>query len=161
MREGERILQKMRIKSLRVPRGFTIVELMVAVALAALIFFGIAVVYMLFMDWWDRGTSQLNLQRDGSYALFDITNSIRGGSMVTIPSDTHLDIKNAGGGIIASYYWESADSTLRNLSGGKVVASKVDSLYFAQSGPVVLVTMVLTDAERQEAYFSTAASMRN
>lgn len=154
-------MYKIRMKSLRLSRGFTIVELMVAVALAAVIFFGIAVAYMLFMEWWDRGTSLLNLQRDGSYALFDITKSVRGGSMVSIPSATQLDVKNAGGGTIASYYWESADSTLRNLSGGKVVASKVDSLHFAQSGPTVLVTLVLTDSDHQEAYFSTAASLRN
>lgn len=154
-------MHKIMMKWLLGSRGLTIIELMVAVALAAVIFFGLATIYMLTMDWWDRGSSLLNLQRDGSYALFEISTDIRRGSMAEISPSTQLRIKDSSGSTIARYYLEGSDNTLRYDSGGLVVPSLVDSLCFAQSGKTVSVLLVLADAEQQEAYFSTAASLRN
>jgi len=151
-----------RMPSLRVSRGVTIVELMVVVALAAVIFFGLATIYMLVMEWWDRGNSQLNLQRDGTFALFEMSTHIRAGSLAQTPSSTQLIIQNAAGSTIDQYYWESTDHTLRDISGQKVIPSMVDSLHFSFSYPkTVYVTLVLVDSEQQEAFFSTSASLRN
>jgi Tfp pilus assembly protein FimT len=151
-----------RMPSLRVSRGLTIVELMVVVALAGIIFFGLATIYVMVMDWWDRGNSQLNLQRDGSYALFSMSTEIRKGSLALTPSSTELLIQNAAGSTMQQYYWETSDNTLRDISGQQVIPSLVDSLHFSITDQrTIYVTLVLADAEQQEAYFSTSASLRN
>ena len=150
------------MKSSKRSAGFTLIELMVATSLMAVLFFALASFYMLVDDSWDRGGSLLNLQRDGSYALLEMATSVRMGSSVQINPSTQLVIKDASGATIAGYYRQAGDSTLRDNSGAKVVSSLVDSLQFTLSNRTVFVTLVLTDSNQQEkAYFSTAASLRN
>jgi prepilin-type N-terminal cleavage/methylation domain-containing protein len=149
------------LTSLRSRRGITLVELMVVVALAGVIFFGLAITYMMIMDWWDRSNSLMNLQRDGSYALYEIATAIRMGSMVQIPSETQLTIQDASASTMEQFYLESSDNSLRDSSGEKVIPSLVDSLQFAFTGKTISVTLILTDSESQEAYFNTSASLRN
>ena len=142
--------------------GFTLIELMVATSLMAVLFFALASFYMLVDDSWDRGSSLLNLQRDGSYALLEMATSVRMGSSVQINPSTQLVIKDASGATIGGYYRQAGDNTLRDNSGAKVISSLVDSLQFTLSNRTVFVTLVLTDSDQQEkAYFSTAASLRN
>ncbi len=154
-------MYRLRMRTTHNSRGFTIVELMVVVALSAFIFFGLAILYMTVMDWWDRAISLMNLQRDGSYALFDISTAIRSGSNAAISPSSSLEVKNQSGTTIAQYYWETSDNTLRDISGQKIIPSLVDSLHFVQSGKTVSMILILADSEQQEAYFSTSTSLRN
>jgi Tfp pilus assembly protein PilW len=141
--------------------GFTLVELMVVAALVFVLFIGLASVYMLIDDSWDRGVSLVNLQRDGSYAMLELTTAIRKGTAVAISPSTQVTIKDAGNSVIERFYLDSSDNTLRDDSGTKVIPSMVDSLLFTQSGPTIHVEMVLADDRDNKAYFSTGASLRN
>ena len=152
-------MNEIKRKSPNSPKGFTILELMVATALIGALFFALASLYMLVDDSWSRGSSLLNLQRDGSYAMSEIASSVHMGTTAVVPSSTQLDIKDETGATVGGYY--CSDDTLRDISGAKVIPSLVDSLYFALSGKTVFVTLVLADSNNQKAYFSTAASLRN
>lgn len=154
-------MYRIRTKSLSVARGFTLVEVMIVAALAGAFFFALASVYVLVDDSWNRGSSLVNLQRDGSYALVEMTSTIRSGATAEVPQSTRLVIKDEADSTLGQYYWQLSDKTLRDLSGAKVVPSLVDSLHFALSGEMVFVTLVLTDSDAQRALFSTAASLRN
>ena len=141
--------------------GFTLIELMVAVALAVVIFFGLASLYMLMNDSWERGSSLVNLQRDGSYAMMELTTTIRAGSAAIIAPSSQLTVKDAGNTTIGRFYLESSDQSLRDDLGNKVIPSLVDSLVFTQSGPTIYVELMLADDKENTAYFTTGASLRN
>jgi hypothetical protein len=91
-----------------------------------------------------------------------MSTEIRKGSLALTPSSTELLIQNAAGSTMQQYYWETSDNTLRDISGQQVIPSLVDSLHFSITDQrTIYVTLVLADAEQQEAYFSTSASLRN
>ena len=141
--------------------GFTRVELMVATALVSVLFFALATVYLLVDASWDRGEAMINLGRDGSYAVEEMAMSLRLASSVTIGSGPTITIKDAADSTVAQYYFQASDSTLRDLSGNRIIPSKIDSLDFTQNGDIVDIGLVLTNTEGQRAYFSTSVSLRN
>jgi prepilin-type N-terminal cleavage/methylation domain-containing protein len=142
-------------------QGFTLIELMVAVALVVVLFFGLASVYMLIDDSWARGASLVNLQRDGSYAMTELSMAIRMGASAVISPTTQLTIKDGNGTNIGRFYLEGSDNSLRDDSGTKVIPSSVDSLAFSQAGSTIFVSLVLVDDSENKVTFSTAASLRN
>lgn len=151
----------MKMKSTSLSNGFTLIELMVATLLVGALFFALASVFMFVDDSWDRGSSLVNLQRDGSYALSEMATSVRQGTSAQIPLPTQLIIKDEADSTIGRFYLETSDNTLRDNSATKVIPSAVDSLQFALSGKTVFITLVLVDSDDQKARFSTAASLRN
>jgi prepilin-type N-terminal cleavage/methylation domain-containing protein len=142
-------------------QGFTLVELMVAVALISILFFGLAGIYLLIDDSWERGSSLVNLQRDGSYALEEVATAVRMGASAIISPSTQLTVKDVNDVTISRFYLEGSDNTLRDDSGTKVIPSSVDSLLFSLVGRTVHVDMMLIDDQDNLVYFSTAASLRN
>ncbi len=145
----------------KVHQGFTLVELMVATALVSVLFFAVATVYLLVDASWDRGEAMINLGRDGSYAVEEMAMSVRLATSVVIGSGPSLTIKNAADSTIARYFMQASDSTLRDLSGNRIIPSKVDSLAFSQNGKIIDIGLVLTNTEEQRAYFNTSVSLRN
>jgi len=149
------------LKKLNRSKGVTLVELMVATGLASALFFALASVYILMDSSWDRGTSLLNLQRDGSYAVVELASAVRMGSAMEAAPATTLTIKDVNDSTLAQYYFQASDSTLRDIAGARVIPSRVDSLSFSLSGQTVAIALVLTDAQDQKAFFNTSASLRN
>jgi len=149
------------LKRLNRAKGVTLVELMVATGLASALFFALASVYILMDSSWDRGTSLLNLQRDGSYAVVELAPAVRMGSAMEAAPATTLTIKDVNDSTLAQYYFQASDSTLRDIAGARVIPSRVDSLSFSLSGQTVAIALVLTDAQDQKAFFNTSASLRN
>jgi prepilin-type N-terminal cleavage/methylation domain-containing protein len=150
-----------KILSKKIHHGFTLVELMVATALVSVLFFALATVYLLVDASWDRGEAMISLGRDGSYAVEEMAMAVRLGTSMQIGPSTSLTIKDAADSTIARYYLQASDSTLRDLSGNKIIPSKVDSLQFSQAGNTVDIGLVLTNSEGQTGYFNTSASLRN
>jgi len=142
-------------------QGFTLVELMVAVALVSVLFFGLASIYMLIDDSWERGSSLLNLQRDGSYAMEEVATAVRIGASAVISPSTQLTVKDGNDVTIGRFYLEASDNTMRDDSGTQVIPSSVDSLQFSLVGRTVHMDLILTDDQDNLVYFSTAASLRN
>jgi hypothetical protein len=138
----------------------TLVELMVAVALVSILFFGLASIYILMDDAWDRGASLVNLQRDGSYAMYEFTTTIREGAMAVV-APTQLTIQDGSGTTLGRFYLEQSDSTLRDDAGAKVIPSTVDSLAFTQVGTTIHVDLLLVDDKENSAFFNTRVSLRN
>ena len=148
------------LKQSRKARGITLVELMVAVALVSVLFFGLASIYILMDDTWTRGASLTNLQRDGSYAMYEFTTTIRQGAMAVV-SPTQLTIQDGSGATIGRFYLEQSDNTLRDDSGTKVIPSTVDSLAFSQTGATIHVDLLLVDDQENAVFFNTRVSLRN
>jgi len=151
---------KGRLKQLNIARGVTLIELMVAVALVSVLFFGLASIYVLMDDAWNRGASLVNLQRDGSYAMYEFSTTIRQGAMAVV-APTQLTVQDGSGTTIGRFYLEQSDNTLRDDSGTKVIPSTVDSLAFSQAGATILVDLLLVDDRENAVFFNTRVSMRN
>jgi prepilin-type N-terminal cleavage/methylation domain-containing protein len=148
------------LKQSNTARGFTLIELLVAVALAAVLFFGLASIYMLINDAWSRGASLASLQRDGSYAMYEFSTTIRHGTAAVV-SPTQLTVQDGGGATIGRFYWDQSDNTLRDDSGNKIIPSTVDSLGFSQAGAVIHVDLLLADDKENTAFFNTDVALRN
>jgi prepilin-type N-terminal cleavage/methylation domain-containing protein len=57
------------VKIKKTQKGFTLLEIMVAVILAGIMMTGVALIYTQFMDLWDQDRISLEVQRQGTYAL--------------------------------------------------------------------------------------------
>jgi prepilin-type N-terminal cleavage/methylation domain-containing protein len=141
-------------------RGVTLIELLVAVALVSILFFGLASIYILMDDAWDRGASLVNLQRNGSYAMYEFSTTIRQGSMAVV-TPTQLTVQDGSGTTIGRFYLQGSDNSLRDDSGTKIIPSTVDSLAFSQAGATIHVDLLLVDDRDNAAFFNTNVSMRN
>lgn len=99
-------------------KGFTLIELIVALVLAGIMMVGAFFICRDFMDTWDHELSSIEMQRQGTYALSKMGDTIKngvefsigdygGGSKnklaVTVPTDGG-DAKNI------EYYWDEADT---------------------------------------------------
>ncbi len=58
-------------------KGVTLFELMVTIILSGIMMTGAVLIYIQFMDLWNKGNSQLEVQRQGTYALGVMEKAIR------------------------------------------------------------------------------------
>ena len=65
-------------------KGFTLFELMITVLLTGIMMTGTVLLYTQFMDLWDSDNSQLEVQRQGTYALGVMEKNIKQGNDYTI-----------------------------------------------------------------------------
>lgn len=61
------------------PKGFTLFELMVTIVLSGIMMTGAVLIYIQFMDLWNKGNSQLEAQRQGTYVLWVMEKAIKSG----------------------------------------------------------------------------------
>lgn len=104
-------------------KGFTLFELMITVLLTGIMMTGTVLLYTQFMDLWDSDNSQLEVQRQGTYALGVMEKNIKQGNDYTIENygsgtSNKITIKNiptqtGSQPIVAKdieYYWDSTDT---------------------------------------------------
>lgn len=139
-------------------KGFTLVEMMVAVIILSIFIVAVGMILTSSWGFWNDGWQQVLLQRDASYAFARIEKVVRRGSSVTFLSGgTGLQVIRNG-----TQIFQSGGGTLQLIEGGNVeeIVSGVQSINFSTSGNTVSVTLTLTDGS-SNVNFRTTIFLRN
>lgn len=167
--------------------GFTLVELMVAMALAGMLMLGITILYMTAQRNWLEASSKLMLQQNATMMLQTITDPIRSAHWFEYPADVAdssavflqwCDKQHslAGHWWLRKFYWSPTDSlvhmSIGDKSGGyppetgpSISNVKVSRLRFAGvvGRPNVLrvTSLKVRDSYGQTVELSSQAVMQN
>jgi hypothetical protein len=151
--------------------GLTLMELMVAAIVAAIVLLALVTMYITSMQAWDRSGARLALQRNAALALNQVVFDVRHGSRVEIGAgSTELTVyRTTAGGDSLSAYYQLVGDELRNQH-GTVLVDKITSLQFTSpNGTHVDIQMNLVDdlgtsaleGDDKAIYFRSAAVCRN
>lgn len=112
-------------------RGITLVELMIAGLLSAIVALAVVSMFITSLDTWDQSGARLALQREADLVVGGIVSRVRMGSRVVVADSTSLEIYRAtvaGDSLIGSY--DLVGDQLRTGT-GSVLVDKVTDLSFA------------------------------
>ncbi|MFH1214021.1 MAG: prepilin-type N-terminal cleavage/methylation domain-containing protein [Candidatus Neomarinimicrobiota bacterium] len=120
-------------------RGFTLTELSIALVISSIIALTASVIVVSASNNFNRGSRQIRLQRDVSFANDLLTNSIReasGGTVVIYSDSSETQVVNPGEclkiGTSALYYKSSRDLVYKSGSGQPqhLIRNSIDTLCF-------------------------------
>ena len=158
----DKTLFGLKNKSLSGRKGFTLVEMMVAVIILSIFIVAVGMILTSSWGFWNDGWQQVILQRDASYAFASIEKVVRSGSSATVlAGGTGLQvIKNGTSGWTKNF--QSGGGVLQLVEDGetKNIVGGIQSINFAISGNTVLITLTLTDGS-SIVDFRTTILLRN
>jgi prepilin-type N-terminal cleavage/methylation domain-containing protein len=115
--------------------GFTLAELLVAVAVTGLIVAPCVVIYVATLDSWEGTAALADTQRDAWFVIDRIVRTTRGASEVDISGradSMEVVIRTASGdSVVARYYVDDQDNLVDH--NGVVLVSNVDSIRFSNA----------------------------
>lgn len=170
-------------------RGFTLPEVIMGTALAGLVMLGLAVVYLLGVDAWNKTSGRINLQRTASTAIYRLTRDIQradsleitdegSGLFCRIPGfesdtvsrfinyrivDQKLIIEESGESILLIPFSESDSISLEPVEGEKVFSYSTE-IPTTGSERIVKISFTVTRKENDIAEllpFTTTVGARN
>jgi type II secretory pathway pseudopilin PulG len=128
-------------------RGFSIVEIVAAIAVTATVLGAGVATYVGTMHSWE-GTSRLaNIQREASLAMDVVTRQIRGASSIAINGDgdsLSIYYETAGGESLAAAYY-LGDCSLRDMDDGVVVPNVAAVSFTSADSRTVNIDITLAD----------------
>jgi len=141
-------------------KGFTLIELMTAIATGTIVVLATGIVIVIGQTSWNQTWKKVNLQRDASYAMLRMSQSIKAAtSAAADPNGATLNINN--GNIIFSYVEDTND--LQCQLGGQsqtIINGKVEDLQFNVAGNKVTIDLRLEE-DNAQAHFVSTVMMRN
>jgi len=147
-------------------RGFTIIELLVAAASVCIVVLAAGIILVFGQRSWDRGLEQAGLQRDASFAMLKMKQSISAGRGAVLDDDgMGVKIINSTGWI--RYCFVSGEKDLRYQIEGQDEQTLLDGIVQNAAFDVDPNThkMVLVDIELQkhssQTRLSSKTMMRN
>lgn len=143
--------------------GLTLIELVVAFSMACIVFFATATILVFGQRSLNHGWQQANLQRDTSYAMLKMKQSIRGATLATLDGDGNgVKIFHTAGWI--RFWWLPGPKDLLYQLEGEdqqlLLDGVVDNADFNVDGSKVTVGLELQNGDC-EAQLSTTTMMRN
>ena len=165
--------------------GFTLIELIVALLLAAIMMVGAMFIYRDFMDSWDEELSSIEIQRQGTYALAVMGNVIKNSVEFSIGdygggTDNKLTVTvptTSGGAKDVDYYQDDGASPKELKEKDAVVTTIIpdthveeievanlafrDDTVVGHSGRSIRIDLRLTDTYGQTADFTASVRLRN
>jgi prepilin-type N-terminal cleavage/methylation domain-containing protein len=172
MRTTTHLLAGPLLRSTGGQRGFTLAEMVVAMAVSSAVVAAVIVSYVGTLRSWEGTTRLANLQRDGSFCMEVMSRHIRAGSEV--------DIAAAGDSLDITFWTGSADSLIGRFyddgngnlvdMNGYVLTQYLSDLNFSTDDDrVVNVDLLLEDnmgtpertSDDQQVFISSTATCRN
>jgi type II secretory pathway pseudopilin PulG len=143
--------------------GFTLIELVVAFSIACVVFFALATILVFGQRSLNRGWEQANLQRDTSYAMLKMKQSIRGAIGAALDDDGNgVKIFHAAGWI--RFWWLPGPKDLLYQLEGEdqqlLLDGVVENVNFEVDGSKVTIDLGLEKNNYQTHILSTTM-MRN
>ena len=148
-------------------RGMTMVELLVVVIIAMIVFLSIGSGLVTGNKYWNEAWKEVNLQRDASFAMNIITRPIKEATNATVAEDDDsvLTIKNLNGGNVTFSLASDTPETKRlqrqfeGYNPQKIIGN-VEDLQFNVDGNKVRIYLRLKEDDLQLSFASTIM-MRN
>lgn len=107
-------------------RGFTLVEVLVVMALAGLVTLGLVTFYLHSQGTWIDASTQALAQRDGTTVLETIADHAGLGHHAVVvpvaghPLNSDLQIFDTSDSLVARFFWDPADSLVHHGDGGEI-----------------------------------------
>ncbi len=142
----------------RSQRGFTLIELIIAIAAGAIVILATGIVVSLGQTSWNTAWRKVNLQRDASYAMLKMNKIIKSAAT----ADVNGPVLSIDGGDI-EFTYDSVDGDLESTVGGvteTILDGTVDNLVFGVSGSTVTIDLNLKE-DSVEVRFVSTVMMRN
>jgi prepilin-type N-terminal cleavage/methylation domain-containing protein len=143
-------------------KGFTLIELMVAIVASAVVVLATGIVIVIGQTSWNQTWKKVNLQRDASYAMLIMSQSIKAAtSAETEDNNTILTLERGEDPNIIFYY--ATDNLQYQIVGGQsqtIINGKVENLQFDVAGNTVTIDLSLKEDDVQT-HFISAVMMRN
>jgi prepilin-type N-terminal cleavage/methylation domain-containing protein len=143
--------------------GLTLIELVVALSLACIVFFAAATILVFGQKSLNRGWEQANLQRDASYAMLKMKQSIRSATQATLDEDGNgVKIFHTAGWI--RFWWLPGPKDLLYQLEGEdqqlLLDGVAEQAHFTVGGNKVTIDLTLENNNYQTHLLSTTM-MRN
>lgn len=151
---------KMKIES---RKGFNLIELMVAIATSAIVLLAIGIVIVFGQTSWNDTWTKVNLQRDASYAMLRMSQSVKAATGAEKSSDGRVLYipRQSYPNIIFSYLADTNDLQCQiGEHTETIIDGKVDNLLFGVSGSTVTIDLILEEDDVETRLLSTVM-MRN
>jgi prepilin-type N-terminal cleavage/methylation domain-containing protein len=154
---------KMKTKS---RKGLTLIELMIAIAAGAFIVLAVGMVIVNGQTFLNEAWKKVNLQRDASYAMLVMSQSIKKATSAVVDANTRaVTITDPNGGT-TRFQWNSGQNKIRChlLGGGSpyTIINNVQNLQFYLDDVNDTVTMYLRlQKDNVQTYFVSTVMMRN
>jgi prepilin-type N-terminal cleavage/methylation domain-containing protein len=153
---------KMKTKS---RKGITLIELLIAMMAGAIVILAAGVIIVSGQKSWNETWKKVNLQRDASYAMLVMSQSIKkAASVVVDANDRAMTITDAAGDT-TRFSWNSGQDTLRCWVGTGSPSTIIDDVQYLQFGmddvnDTVTIDLRLQDGSVQT-YFVSTVMIRN
>ena len=152
-----------RVRSVGDERGFTLIELMVTIAISSIVLLSVGMMSVTMQRYWDRTSKKVALIRDASASMNRMSYEIRKGerdSVFAYGDSIHI----WSSGVRSSFRQDGTDLVFQGSAGiARLAEGVVDSLYFsyaAWDSSAIGVFLRLSDGGVQT-QFSTIVGMRN
>ena len=143
--------------------GFTLMELVIAFSAACIVFFAMATIMVFGQRSLNRGLEQVNLQRDTSYAMLKMKQSIRGATQATLDADGNGVKIYHSAGWIRFWFVPGQKDLLYQLEGEDeqtLLDGVVENVVFNVTGSKITIDLNLEKNNYQTRLLSTTM-MRN
>jgi prepilin-type N-terminal cleavage/methylation domain-containing protein len=164
----------MKTSSSRGRGGLTVVELLVALAIAAILFLAVGYLYVAFTKGFQMGSRKLVAQREASLLSGAIGRRVRQGASFTVyvmpdrgaPGDSGdgLTILDAAGKAISRIEWSEELQTLVDSSAARMSSMQLTDVVFVRDPAeprTLLYRYRVEDGEGSAVAVESAASLRN
>jgi Tfp pilus assembly protein PilW len=155
---------KMKTKS---RKGLTLIELLIGIIASAIVVFATGILIVRGQTSWNEAWERVNLQRDASYAMLVMSQSIKKAASVSVQvvaNSKTLKITDAAGGT-TSFSWNSGQDTLRSWVGTGSPSTVIDDVnglefYADDVNGTVTIGLWLQEGNVQT-YFVSTVMIRN
>jgi type II secretory pathway pseudopilin PulG len=156
------------VDRMRSQRGITLVEVTVVGVLAAIVMLALTGFYVNSQGTWIDSSAQAVTQREASFVLETLTDSIHTASSATVSSGPPMLVLYNAGGIERSRFWLGADDRIHvgggnpSVDQGPLETSRATLFVVGKNDSMVYVTALqLHTASTDSVTMSTAAAMLN
>jgi Tfp pilus assembly protein PilW len=149
---------KMKTKS---QKGLTLIELSIAIATSAIVVLATGIIIVLGQTSWNETWKKVNLQRDASYAMLRMSQSIK--AATSAAADVNGPVLNIDNGSITFSYVADTNDLQYQIQGQSpqtIIDGKMEGLQFNVQGNTVTIDLSLKEDDAQ-AHFVSTVMMRN
>ena len=150
-------------------KGFTLIELMVAIVASAIVVLAAGIVIVIGQTSWNQTWKKVNLQRDASYAMLRMSQSIKAATSAAADVNgpvLNIKIKDPNTGTIKTitFSYVADTNNLQCQIGGQpqtIINGEVKDLQFKVVGNNTVTINLSLKKDDAQAHFKSTVMMRN
>jgi prepilin-type N-terminal cleavage/methylation domain-containing protein len=150
-------------------KGFTLIELMVAIVASAIVVLAAGIVIVIGQTSWNQTWKKVNLQRDASYAMLRMSQSIKAATSAAADVNgpvLNIKIKDPNTGTIKTitFSYVADTNNLQCQIGGQpqtIINGEVKDLQFNVAGNNTVTIDLSLKKDDAQAHFISTVMMRN